>query len=79
MRNVTGAFEYRAGRRDRIAARSFVRSLAGACAILLITVGYEMHAVSPISRSFINRLYNCRHKCMPAVKYHERRAMDGRR
>jgi len=28
MRNVTGAFEYRAGRRDRIAARSLVRSLA---------------------------------------------------
>jgi len=76
MRNVTGAFEYRTGRRDRIVARS----LAGACAILLITTaGYETHAVAPISRSFINRLYNCARKCMPAVKYRERRATDGRR
>jgi hypothetical protein len=72
MRNVTGAFEYPISGRDRIAARSLV----DACAILLITAGYEMYA---ISRSFINRLYNCAGKCIPAVKYHERRAMDGHR
>lgn len=38
--------------------------------ILLITIdGYERHAAAPISRSFINRLYNCAGKCAAAVKY----------
>lgn len=66
MRNATGAFEYRARRRS---------SAPVANAILLITtVGYEIHAAAPISRSFINRLYNCAGKCMAAVKYSGRRA-----
>lgn len=49
------------------------RSLANAI-LLITTVGYEIHAAAPISRSFINRLYNCAGKCVTAVKYSGRRA-----
>lgn len=70
MRNATGAFEYRAGRRARWSnRRSFVNAI-----LLITTVAYEIHAAAPISRSFINCLYNCAGKCMAAVKYSGRRA-----
>lgn len=49
-----------------IAERGETALVAVRAVLLITTAGYEIHA--PISRSFINRLYNCAGKCVAGRK-----------
>lgn len=77
MRNATGAFEYRE-RDGRLVESPLALSRADTL-LLITTAGYEIHAAAPISRSFINRLYNCAGKCVAGCKVSRATRHDERR